>query len=306
MEVNMNSILKEEAKKHGDRLQIIPVEHLADLKEELEEFKISEELNGFQKWIINDLYHFEIPDTGFEVKSIILMALYRPFAADIILNYQGKSYYTKSLAWSDCDVAKKYMTDILNQKQYHSYEVGNLPMKRLAVQSGLAVYGRNNITYVEELGSNISYIAFFSDIPCEEDTWRNQCVAKICNHCNACINLCPTGAIRKDRFLIDNQRCLSCINEDGGDFPDWLPKDVHHTLYDCLRCQEKCPLNATVSKDIIGPICVTEEETQRLLEGKGPEYFTPQFMENAKKIGLFNWSQGLPRNIRAIIEAESC
>ncbi len=300
----MNHLLKEEAKKHGDRVQIISIEHLADLKEELEDFKNSEELNGFQQWIVNDLYHFEIPDTDFEVKSIILMAIYHPFSADIELDYQGKTYHTRSIVMSDFDNAKRYLSEFLSQHHYHAFEVDNLPMKRLAVQSGLAVYGRNNITYVEELGSNILYIAFFTDIPCEKDEWRKLCVADLCSKCNKCINLCPTGAIQKDRFLIDNQKCLSYINEGGGEFPDWLSKEVHHTLYDCLRCQEKCPLNKSVSKDTIGPIRFTEEETRMLLDDKGPEDFSDKFMEKANTIGLFKWSNGLSRNIKTIIETQ--
>ncbi|WP_256311538.1 hypothetical protein [Tissierella carlieri] len=44
-------------------------------------------------------------------------------------------------------------------------------MKRLGEHSDLAKYGRNNVTYVDDLGSNFSYTAYFSDIMCEEDTW---------------------------------------------------------------------------------------------------------------------------------------
>lgn len=299
----MNHLLKAEAFRHGDRLQIVSVDHLEDLRIGLEEFKETQELNGFQQWIVNDLYQYEIPNTGFKVKSIIIMALYHPFCADIEINYQSKRYRTRSLVRSEFQSARKYLTEFLQLHNYHAYEVENLPIKRLAVQSGLAVYGRNNITYVEELGSNISYLTFYSDVPCEVDEWRNQFVAKLCEKCNACIPLCPTGAIRKDRFLIDNQRCLACLNEAGGDFPDWLEDDVHHTLYDCLRCQEKCPMNASVAKDTIETICFTQEETKMLLEGKGPEDFSEDFLTKVDRIALFDWSQGLPRNIRAIMKA---
>ena len=36
----------------------------------------------------------------------------------------------------------------------------NIPLKRLAVESGAAVYGRNNITYVDGLGSLYSSVIF--------------------------------------------------------------------------------------------------------------------------------------------------
>ena len=42
-----------------------------------------------------------------------------------------------------------------------------LPLKTLAVRSGLAKYGRNNISYVPGLGSFHQLAAFFSDLPCD-------------------------------------------------------------------------------------------------------------------------------------------
>lgn len=76
----MKALLKEEVISHGDRFQIIPVEHLLDLKEEINEFKLSEELNGFQNWIVNRLYNFNLPKANFEVKSILLLALAHPYS----------------------------------------------------------------------------------------------------------------------------------------------------------------------------------------------------------------------------------
>ncbi len=299
----MNRLLEEEAIRHGDRVRIVSVKHLEDLKNNIEHFKNAEELNGFQKWIANEMYQFDIPDTGFEVNSIILMALYHPFSANIEFIYQGKKYHAKSLVRSEFEKSRQYLRDFLNLYHFHLIETHNLPLKRLAVQSGLAIYGRNNITYVEELGSNISYLSFYSDIPCEKDEWREQVVAKICNNCKICINACPTGAIRKDRFLIDNQKCLSAMNEVAGEFPDWLPNEVHHTLYDCLRCQERCPMNASVVSDQLETIYLSEEETLMLLEGKGANDFSQEFLKNVNKIGLFDWAEGLPRNLLAIIQA---
>jgi epoxyqueuosine reductase len=94
------------------------------------------------------------------------------------------------------------------------------------------------------------------------------------------------------------------MNESGGEFPEWLPAEVHHTIYDCLRCQEGCPMNAAVSKNKIGPVCFSEEETVMLLAGKGSEDFPEEFRRRADSIGLFYWRDGLPRNIRAIMHLQ--
>lgn len=300
----MNNLLMEEAVRHGDRIQLVRVEHLLDLQQELDRLKEKEELNGFQRWILQDLYQFNLPETGFEVKSIIIAALHNPFYADVEFVFENKTYATKCLGHSDFAGAKEYIVQLLNSFGYHSQEVWDLPLKRLAVQSGLAEYGRNNITYITGLGSSFSYITFLTDMPCETDGWREVCNADICNNCSICLKACPTGAIFSNRFLIDNERCLSALNESGGEFPDWLPGDVHHTLYDCLRCQENCPMNATVKANKIGLFRFSEEETDMLLAGKGPESFSEEFREVADMIGLFYWKEGLPRNMKAIIENE--
>lgn len=301
---SMNKSIKEEAMRYGDRLQLINVKHLEDLRSEINTFQQVEELNGFQKWIVNELYDYQIPKTEFQVQSIIIMAVYHPMSTDVFFNYEGKTYETKSLVSADLDKAREYLKEALSRWGYHAVESYNLPLKRLAVQGGLAVYGRNNITYVEGLGSNVSYLAFFSDMPCDEDVWLEPKIADVCAECNLCIELCPTGAIRKNRFLIDNQKCLSCLNESGGEFPDWLPNTVHHTLYDCLRCQELCPLNASVIDDTIDSITFTVQETRMLLQGKGREDFSEEFLKISDRIDLFRWTNNLARNMRAIMERE--
>lgn len=226
---------------------------------------------------------------------------------NVIIHYQGREYPTRGLAAPDMDVVNTYISQVAKEAGQQVHEIEHFPLKRLAVQSGLSTYGRNNVTYIEEYGSNLSYTAYVSNAVSEEDTWRPMCHAKICDTCNHCISTCPTGAIRPERFLIDNERCLSCLNEGGGEFPDWLPKDVHHTLYDCLRCQESCPMNLKVKdpNEVIQTIEFSEEETEMLLEGKGEDELPKEFIERTKVLGLFKWNAPLARNIRAIIEAGS-
>ena len=297
--------LRIEAKIHNNKLVMIPIDRLYELQKELQDFRDTEELNGFQKWIFSDIYKFELPEVNFEAKSIILVAVPHPMYVNVILHYQGKSYQTKGLGSSDMQTTRDYITKIVNEEGYQAQEIWHFPLKRLAVQSGLAIYGRNNITYVDEYGSSISYIAFVSDARSEEDNWREMCYDKFCDKCGLCLTTCPTGAIRQERFLINNERCLSCINEGEGEFPDWLPKDVHHTIYDCLRCQEKCPLNLKVKDpgEVIRTLEISEEETEMLLAGKGKDDFSQEFLERAAVIDLFAWNATLARNIRAIIEA---
>lgn len=298
----MNELLKAEAVKHGDRLQVVPYRRVSDLKNDIESFALNEELNDFQKWIVNCLYSYEAPDMGFNTESVIIMALSHPFYADVIFKKNGSKYWVKCLVRPDFDRADKYLKTFLDDFGYHAERASNLPLKRLGVQSGLSEYGRNNITYIDGLGSNFSLAAYFSDMPCEEDIWRSAVTSEKCGNCRACINNCPTGAIRKERFLIDNQKCLSAMNETPGDFPEWLPATVHHTCYDCLRCQEKCPMNIGHTEKMDGRFEFSEQETAMLLEGRPIEDFPKNARQKIFKLGLDEWYSAIPRNIRLLMQ----
>lgn len=47
-----------------------------------------------------------------------------------------------------------------------------LPKKLLAVYSGLAACGRNDVIYVRGMGSLHRLSAFYSDLPCDVDQWH--------------------------------------------------------------------------------------------------------------------------------------
>jgi epoxyqueuosine reductase len=235
-ELSMIDLFKKEALLHGDKLQILSIKCLQNLKTELEFFEKREDLNSFQKWIVNDMYVLEVPTSEFTIKSIVIIAIPHPAYAKVEFIRQGKKYNFVSLIMSDFNKTEKYLNEFLAQHNYHLAAAPNLPLKRLAVQSGLAVYGRNNISYVEGMGSFFSYAAYFTDIPCDNNDWSKVRQADICTNCNICINNCPTEAISEDRFLINNKRCLSYLNESADEFPEWLPLSVHHCLYDCLKC----------------------------------------------------------------------
>lgn len=299
----MIELLRQEALEHGDKLQVIPIKRLQSIKKEIEAFKEKEDLNGFQKWIVNDLYKFDVPTAGFAIRSMVLVAVPHPSYAQVEFVRQGKKYNFVSLVMSDLDRTERYLSDFLAPRNCHTRSASGLPLKRLAVKSGLAVYGRNNICYVEEMGSFFSLVAYFSDIPCDRDNWMEMRQADRCTNCRVCFNSCPTGAIRDDRFLIDNERCLSYFNEGPGEFPAWIPLSAHHCLYDCLKCQISCPMNKEYVNNVIGPIEFNEDETDLLLSGSPFDQFSPDLKQKSTKLGLYQWPDAIPRNLRTLLEA---
>ena len=82
---------KDWALRRGEKLQVIPVERLQDVKAELEIFSKTEALNGFQKWIISDLYNFTVPEAGFPINSIIILAIPHPFYANVEFTRLGSN-----------------------------------------------------------------------------------------------------------------------------------------------------------------------------------------------------------------------
>ncbi len=300
----MREELNKIAELYGDKLILIPVEHLQDCKEEINQFQQQEELNGFQRWIVEELYQFSVPKADFEIRSILLVALGHPVYADVVFHWQGREHVFKSLVMPDFEAARVRYSAAVAEAGHHLMPADNLPMKRLSAQSGLGAYGRNNITYVEGLGSYFSYAAYYTDIEPKEDSWGEVRKAAECKNCRNCLKNCPTGAIRQERFLIDNQRCLSAINEVPGEFPEWLPKSVHHTLYDCLRCQEGCPMNRPYRNNILKGICFDEKETAQLLEGSPYEAFSPDLKEKSRLLGLEDWLAAIPRNLGVLLDQD--
>jgi len=302
----MNRTLENIAVNHGDRLRVISVNRLRDLEGIIKDFRAQEELNNFQAWIIDDLYQFEPIQAHFKVNSIILIAVHHPFYAKVDFYRKGRKKTFLSPVRPDFEKTEAYIKDFAEKNGYNVIRAENIPLKRLGVHCGLAEYGRNNITYIDGLGSNFSYLAFFSDMEAQYDSWREVANARLCNTCNLCIDACPTDAIRKDRFLIDNQRCLSFINESPGDFPDWIPANVHHTLYDCLICQRTCPMNKMQLNKVVDNISFSEEETDMLLEGNPIDGFPVQLKEKVYKLGLDVWYQAIPRNLKVLFELSEC
>jgi len=303
----MIELLKQVVLEHRDILKILSIKRLYELKKDIESFVESEALNQFQKYIVNSIYEFEVPTVDFEIKSIVIIAVPRPAYAKVEFVWQGKKFLVASLVKSNIDgddaptATRRYLKNYLTPKGYHIEYAPNLPLKRLAARSGLAVYGRNNICYVEGMGSFLTLVAYFTNIPCIKDDWTEIRQAEICDSCRLCINSCPTDAIRDDRFLLDNERCLSYFNESAGEFPQWIPLSAHHCVYDCLKCQTNCPMNIEYLNNVIGPIKFSEEETHILLSGSKFHEFSPTLQKKVKLLGMDEWLEAIPRNLKILL-----
>jgi epoxyqueuosine reductase len=231
---NLATKLISALEQNGYRGKIVSVEHLGNLKNDIDtlhrqglfdaEF-VAEELSGFD---------FTLPDGIPRAKSLIIAAAPQP---------QVRVTFTLEDKELPCIIPPtyRYATDrkIENLLRTHlepadfHVQMTMIPRKLLAVRSGLAQYGKNNITYIEGLGSFFRLVTFVSDLPCPEDGWQELGFLNDCTSCDICTKACPGGAIGADRFLLHAERCLTFHNERPPEFPAWLNPSWHHCLVGC-------------------------------------------------------------------------
>ena len=274
-----------------------PYSCFEDIKRDIAEFAKRGDLNGFQKWAATERYVLE-PKLDFEPKSIIAAAA--PFKIyNAAFTYGGKRYVGVIEKGAGLDAVKAYLSEGNSYNFFFDYW---LPQKRIAARSGLADYGKNNICYVEGMGSLIELFCFISDMPCPDKyVWREARHMPECGDCGLCRKNCPTGAIPRDRFLIDTQRCITNFNEWGdGPFPDFIPKGAHHRTTGCSRCQEVCPKNKGRFDKIAKTVEFDGGETELLLSGEKLESLPAALIDKVKDCDMEWYYGSLPRNLRAM------
>lgn len=179
-----------------------------------------------------------------------------------------------------------------------------LPLKLLATRSGLAQYGRNNIAYVQGMGSFMRLTAVYSDAPCRKDQWQETQIMDRCENCDLCQRACPTGAISKDRFLLRAERCITYHNEKKSDvpFPDWIKSSWHNSIVGCMTCQRACPENAKYLHGVGETAKFTKEETCLLLMGTPREQLPVSTTKKMQVLSLTDYYDKLPRNLSVLLK----
>lgn len=179
-----------------------------------------------------------------------------------------------------------------------------LPLKTLAVRSGLAQYGRNNLCYVPGMGSFLQLVGALSDMPCaeNEDAWGDARALPRCESCVGCETRCPTGAVAADRFLLHAERCLTYHNESADELPGWIDPSWHHCLVGCMRCQTICPENKAVAGWFDDRAEFSELETALLASDRPFDLLPPDTARKMRGLELNEPVETLRRNLRLLLE----
>ena len=293
--------------KCGYQGRIVSANHLDELRGEIEgrhrqglfDKKFYQEyLSGFT---------FALPDSLPGAKSLIVVSVPQP-AYRLVFTWQGEPRpFLIPPTYVGYNETKKRVGKLLAEAvEPHGYGVerAKVPEKLLAVRSGLASYGRNNISYVPGMGSFQEPVAFFSDCPCEDDTWQEVRMMDACENCSVCRHSCPTGAISSDRFLLHAERCLTFHNEQPGDvsFPEWIDPSWHNSLVGCMLCLKVCPQNREFVNWVEDGPQFSEEETALVLKGVPLDQLPTDTSAKWKKLGLDDEDFDIyPRNLRALL-----
>jgi len=212
---------------------------------------------------------FELPEKFPEAKSIIVMAVFTKMMY-VYFHLDGKKhdviippqYYATRITKN---VVQK---QIIKKPGYRIEKATNLHLKLLAARSGLGKYGRNNIIFVDGMGSFITLHAFWTDFQFEADSWHKIAMVEKCQTCRNCIGICPTSCIKMENFVINVSKCITLYNEIEDKFPRWIRPHWHNALMGCMKCQIPCPENEKIPNYAGRLEDVTEEETRKILQGK--------------------------------------
>ena len=293
----------------GYKGKIVSAEHIPDLQNTVKKFNEEKLLDPEFYEEYKKYFEFE-PNTEFgKVKSLFMVAMPQP-QYEIVFNWNNKEVplkipptYLHGRAL--INETKAFLTDLLKPSGY-SVEFARLPQKTLAIRAGLAEYGRNNITYIQGMGSFHRLFTFYSDFPYEQDGWQELRMMDLCKECSACVRKCPTGAIPEDRFLLRAERCLTFHNEHPVDvpFPDWIDPSWHNCLVGCLHCQKVCPANENVINwTELGPT-FSEEETKLFLNGTAVEDLPEETRIKVEEHGLGYYLSVYPRNLGVFLDRD--
>lgn len=288
--------------KHGFQARLVSVSHLHQLQKEIESLHNAALLND--KFFKDRLawFDFALPKNLPEAKSLIILAVPRPQTRAIFVwNGQRRPLILPPTYTGENETIEQveaFLAKTLSKKGYKLAET-KLPLKLLAARSGLVQYGRNNVSYISNLGSFFQLAAVYSDMACEMDSWQEAKTMKSCKECELCLRACPSGAIPTDRFLLRAERCIVYHNEKEGDvpFPRWMQVSWHNCIVGCMRCQKVCPENREFIKWIEEEEEFSEEETTLLLQGASQKTLPISTLRKLERLSLTDYLNCLPRNL---------
>jgi epoxyqueuosine reductase len=111
--------------------------------------------------------------------------------------------------------------------------------KAWAARAGLGWQGKHSNIITKEFGSWVFLGEIITNLQLDCDSPMED----FCGTCTACIDACPTDAIREP-YIVDSNRCISYLTiEHRGEIAESLGEKFDRWIYGCDICQDVCPWN---------------------------------------------------------------
>jgi epoxyqueuosine reductase len=274
--------------------RILSARRREDMRKEIETLHTDGKLADIVYRSYRRIFDCLMPEGYSESGSLIVAAVPRP-QETVGFSWKGSTHWlllppTYIRYWEITYQLESKLNELLKPQGYKA-KFACVPQKIAAARSGLARYGRNNITYVPGCGSLHMLVTYYSDMPCPDDAWQEAEIMTQCQTCKACAGACPTKAISKDGFTIRQDRCLTLYSGYSGslDFPGWLNQSWFECLIGCMKCQRICPENKSYINWIEENETFTEEETRLLREGLTEDNLPAEIRDKLDRLDLIRF-----------------
>ncbi|MBW7887005.1 MAG: tRNA epoxyqueuosine(34) reductase QueG [Bacteroidetes bacterium] len=118
-------------------------------------------------------------------------------------------------------------------------DTGPVMDKVWAARAGLGWQGKHSLLITKDFGSWVFLGEIITTLTLDYDSP----IEDFCGTCTACIDACPTDAIREP-YVVESSRCLSYLTiEHRGDIEEELKDKFERWVFGCDICQDICPWN---------------------------------------------------------------
>jgi epoxyqueuosine reductase len=256
------------------RYKTLPVSRFRELQAEYDKSLASQyytRAKAFRDQVAN--LSFKTPGDFTAAKSVIVVAaftksMYARFTLDGV---QFRLLVPPQYYADDMNPAKLrgiVQKEIIKNTNSRIVDISDrVPLKLLAARSGLGLYGKNNLIFVDGMGNYNLLHAFLTDHAFAEDNWTQLSILGRCRRCDHCVRSCPTACFWDGVLPFNIDKCVTLYNEKPGAFPNWMLRSSHTALMGCVRCQDSCPENGGYAEISELLEDVSEDETRKILKG---------------------------------------